>query len=62
MISPEARKLAIFIQTHQFKRELDNLKQQGYRIPQSDTCTGRQAYTALMDLITNFNVNDSNRK
>ncbi len=62
MISLEERKLAMVIQTHRLKRALDNLKRQGYQEPQLDTYTGRQAYTAFMDLITNFNSNDSNRK
>ncbi len=62
MISLEERKLAMVIQTHRLNRALDNLKRQGYREPQFDTCAGRQAYAAFMDLITNFNSNDSNRK
>lgn len=59
MISPEERKLAMVIQIQQLRRELDNLKRQGYRELQLDTYTARRAYAAFMDLVTNLNSNNS---
>jgi len=59
MISPGERKLALIIQTHQLKEELDNLKQEVYKESQLRTYTGRRAYLGLMDLIESL---DSNRK
>ena len=54
MISMEERKLALLIRTEQLKRQLDSLRQQGFKALQLNTYTGRRAYTGLMDLVKSF--------
>jgi len=51
MISIEERKLALFSQVHQLKRQLDNLKREDLKEAQLRTYTGRKAYVGLMDLV-----------
>ena len=62
MISREERKLALFIQTHQIKRELDDLvnslKRQDYKDLQLCTSAGHIPHVDLKDLIANFNSKD----
>ena len=57
MISPEECKLALIIQTHQLKEELDNLKRQDYKESQLHTYTDRRVYLGFMDLIENLHSN-----
>ena len=51
MLSIKERKLALFSQVHQLKRQLDNLKREDIKEAQLSTYTGRKAYVGLMDLI-----------
>jgi len=52
MISIKERKLALFSQIHQLKRQLDSLKRQDLKEAQLRTYNGRKAYVGLIDLVS----------
>ena len=51
MISLKERKLALFIQTQQLKRQLDSLKQLDHRESRLPNYTDHRVYLGFMDLV-----------
>lgn len=56
MISMEERKLALFIQTHLLRKELENLKRYDYKESQLHTCSGQKAYIGFMELVASLDL------